>query len=420
MSTIINRNLADTPPTTGQLPHADEFIRLVAYVSSAIVSTAPFDRRLSSVLSCINTSFLADACIVRLLNRGKLDLIASSGVTPATLVQSLPANQGISATLLETGRGLIVVDVPSDPITAALHANRPPGHYTFSHYAGAPMLVEGQPIGVMGVFRKQADDQFDESDLVYLEVVANQLAVLLQNQKLYEQQAEQSGLLEKEIAHRKRAEKKLQSQLTRAEQLTTQLQQALQSVSSAYDATLEGWCAALDLRDEGTMGHTNRVTQLTVQLATELGFPTEEMTKLRRGALLHDIGKMGIPDSILLKPGPLTDDEWTIMRRHPGLAHEFLQRNEFLAPCDDIPFCHHEKWDGSGYPRGLKATEIPLAARIFAVVDVWDALSSDRPYRPAWEPARVLDHIRASRGTHFDPEIADAFLRMVEKQPLNQ
>jgi PAS domain S-box-containing protein len=186
----------------------------------------------------------------------------------------------------------------------------------------------------------------------------------------------------------------------------------------AYDATIEGWSRALDLRDHETEGHSRRVTEMTLRLAEAVGVPSEELIHVRRGALLHDIGKMGVPDAILLKPGPLDDAEWEIMRRHPELARAMLSPTEFLHPALDIPYCHHEKWDGSGYPCGLHGEEIPLPARLFALVDVWDALTSDRPYRAAWPRGRVLDHLRSLAGTHFDPAIVSVFLRMIEAEAL--
>jgi putative nucleotidyltransferase with HDIG domain len=192
--------------------------------------------------------------------------------------------------------------------------------------------------------------------------------------------------------------------------LYTDLQQSNAELGLAYDTTLEGWSRTLELRDKETEGHTQRVTEMTVRLARALGFDAEALAHVRRGALLHDIGKMGIPDSVLLKPGALTPDEWAIMRLHPVYAYELLRPIAFLRPALDIPYCHHEKWDGSGYPRGLRGTEIPLAARIFAVVDVWDALRSERPYRAAWPEERVRAHIASLAGTHFEPRIVEAFL----------
>jgi HD-GYP domain-containing protein (c-di-GMP phosphodiesterase class II) len=195
------------------------------------------------------------------------------------------------------------------------------------------------------------------------------------------------------------------------------LELANDALVAAYDATLEGWAHALDLRDQDTAGHCERVTSLTVQLAEIWGLPEEEVTQIRRGALLHDIGKLGVPDSILLKPGRLTDEERQVMELHPVYAYEWLSPIAFLAPALDIPYAHHEKWDGTGYPRGLRGDEIPLAARLFAVVDVWDALTSDRPYRAAWTPDQALAYLEARAGSHFDPLVVRAFRSLVPDSP---
>jgi PAS domain S-box-containing protein len=189
-----------------------------------------------------------------------------------------------------------------------------------------------------------------------------------------------------------------------------QLQRAHLELAQAYETTLEGWSHALDLRDKETEGHTQRVTEMTMRLARAFGLSEAELVPVRRGALLHDIGKMGIPDGILLKPGPLTDAEWEVMRKHPSYAHDLLTPIAYLHDALDILYCHHEKWDGTGYPRGLKGEQIPLAARLFAVVDVWDAMRSDRPYRAGWPEERVREHIRSLAGTHFDPEVVRVFL----------
>ncbi len=180
--------------------------------------------------------------------------------------------------------------------------------------------------------------------------------------------------------------------------LFAELQTSNAEMTLAYDATIEGWSRALDLRDRETEGHTRRVTELSVRVAQALGIGGADLTNIRRGALLHDIGKMGIPDAILLKPGALDAEEWAIMRRHPEYAQQWLSPVSFLRPALEIPYCHHEKWDGTGYPRGLKEDQIPLAARLFAAVDIWDALRSDRPYRAAWPAERVIDHIRSLAG----------------------
>ena len=204
----------------------------------------------------------------------------------------------------------------------------------------------------------------------------------------------------RDITERKKAEKALQD--------------AHDHLQEAYQRTIEGWVRALDLRDRETEGHTQRVTELTIKVARTLGFSEEELTHIRRGALLHDMGKMAIPDDILQKPGPLNEVEWERMRRHPMYAYDMLSPIAYLLPSLDIPFCHHERWDGSGYPRGLKGEEIPLVARLFSIVDVWDALSSDRPYRkkmPRWE---VVSYLREKSGILFDPKLVDIFLSVID------
>jgi PAS domain S-box-containing protein len=187
----------------------------------------------------------------------------------------------------------------------------------------------------------------------------------------------------------------------------------------AYDATIEGWAHALDLRDKETEGHSRRVTEMTMRVAQAMRLDANELVHVRRGALLHDVGKLGIPDAILLKPGPLTEEEWRVMRRHPQHAYDWLSPIAFLHLALDIPYCHHEKWDGTGYPRGLKGQQIPLSARIFAAVDIWDALRSDRPYRARWPEARVLDHIRSLSGTHLDPLVVESFLRVARSDEIS-
>lgn len=191
------------------------------------------------------------------------------------------------------------------------------------------------------------------------------------------------------------------------------LQEAHAQLLTAYEATIEGWSHAMDLRDRETEGHSQRVAELTVRLGEAHGLDKEELVHIRRGALLHDMGKIGIPDAILHKPDKLTAEEWEIMRKHPQLAYDMLYPIEYLRPALDIPYCHHEKWDGSGYPRRLKQDEIPLAARLFAVVDVWDALTSNRPYRPAWNKEDALEYIRKQSGKHFDPQVVELFFKVI-------
>jgi len=249
----------------------------------------------------------------------------------------------------------------------------------FVSYYGVPLIAKGQLLGVLEVFKRtpmEEDEEWEE----YLETLAGQIAIALDNARLLES-----------------------------------LERANRELFEAYDKTLEGWAYALDLRDRETEGHSQRVTELTVRIAKEMGVKDEELVHIRRGALLHDIGKMGIPDSILLKPDKLTDEEWEIMKKHPVYAYQMLSRIEYLRPALDIPYCHHEKWDGTGYSRGLKGEEIPLPARIFAVADVFDALTSDRPYRKAWTKESAIEYIKNESGKHFDPRVIEAFLKVIEE-----
>jgi putative two-component system response regulator len=193
------------------------------------------------------------------------------------------------------------------------------------------------------------------------------------------------------------------------------LQKAHARLLQAYEATIEGWSHALDLRDRETEGHSRRVTELSLKLAEAMGMEDEAIGKMRRGALLHDMGKIGIPDAILHKPASLSEEEWTVMRKHPQFAYDMLNPIEYLHESLEIPFSHHEKWDGTGYPQGLRGEEIPLSARIFAVADVWDALTSDRPYRPAWTSEQALKYIQEQSGKHFDPRVVAHFLKLIEE-----
>ena len=247
-----------------------------------------------------------------------------------------------------------------------------------------PMKLKDVIIGVMFVDNRAHIGLFKDSDLELLSAFADQAAMAINNAQLFD---------------------KLQA-------ANRDLEAANAELEKAYEATLQGWVRALDLRDRETEGHTQRVTSLTQKLARKMGVDEKQVIHIKRGALLHDIGKMGIPDGILLKPGSLTPEERKHMKQHPSLAYEMLSPIEFLEPATEIPYCHHEKWDGSGYPRKLRGEEIPFAARIFSVVDVWDALTSQRPYRGPMDPGEVRDIIRQESGKHFDPQVVEAFLTM--------
>jgi putative nucleotidyltransferase with HDIG domain len=198
-------------------------------------------------------------------------------------------------------------------------------------------------------------------------------------------------------------------------EMLSNLRRSEKNLVSAYDKTIEGWSRALELRDRETAGHTQRVAEMTMELARRMKIREEDMENIRRGALLHDIGKMGIADSILQKPGPLDPTERQIIEEHPIMAREMLRQIEFLYAAMEIPTLHHEKWDGTGYPNGLAGKYIPLSVRVFSVVDVWDALTSDRPYRKAWSRREALDHIIRNSGIAFDPEVVDAFVQFIGK-----
>jgi HD-GYP domain-containing protein (c-di-GMP phosphodiesterase class II) len=248
----------------------------------------------------------------------------------------------------------------------------------FISYYGVPLVTKGKAQGVLELYQRVPLLTYPEW-VDFLETLAGQAAIAVDNAMLFKH-----------------------------------LQRSNFEIEHAYDATIEGWSHALDLRDRETEGHTLRVTEMAVDLARIVGLNEQHIIQMRRGGLLHDIGKLGVPDKVLLKPGPLTDEEWSMMRLHPQFAYDWLAPIDYLRKALEIPFCHHEKWDGSGYPRALKGEAIPFTSRIFAYADVWDALTSNRPYRPAWSPEKALDYIRQNVGFHFDPSLLDVFLEYIE------
>jgi len=250
----------------------------------------------------------------------------------------------------------------------------------FVTYLAIPLKARGSLKGVLELYHRTTLEP-DESWMNLLDMLSRQTAVAMDNASLL-----------------------------------ADLQRSNLELTEAYDTTLEGWAQALEMRDKETEGHSRRVTSKTALLARALKIDDDLLVHVRRGALLHDIGKMGVPDSILLKPDKLSEEEWEIMRQHPVYAYELLRRISFLQPALGIPYCHHERWDGNGYPRRLKERQIPLEARIFALVDVWDALSSDRPYRRAWPKEKIVAYFHEQSGTQFDPQLVPIFLSLVEKE----
>jgi PAS domain S-box-containing protein len=253
----------------------------------------------------------------------------------------------------------------------------------FVAYYGIPLISKGKLVGTLEIYNRSPFDPNNEW-VEFLTTLASQAAIAIDNATLF-----------------------------------NDLQSSTIELALAYNTTLEGWAHALEMRDVETEGHSRRVTEMTIRLAEAMDINKDEFAHIRRGALLHDIGKMGISDKIILKPGPLDEEEWEIMRQHPVNARELLKPIAYLAPALAIPYCHHEKWDGSGYPQGLSGEEIPLAARIFAIVDVWDALLSKRPYRAAWPEGKIVAHIKDQSGKHFDPNVTAAFIKILNERTIN-
>ncbi|MEW6717765.1 MAG: HD domain-containing phosphohydrolase [Chloroflexota bacterium] len=350
-------------------------------IDVAIVNTTNLSLALKTILDQVTISLDVDAADILLLNPHSLILEYAAGRGFRT--------HGIEKTQLRLGQGhagraaleqktIITPDLANlrEPF---LRASLIEGE-DFVSFCAEPLIAKGNLVGVLEVFHRELL-QTDQNWLDFLHTIGGQASIAIDSGRLFQN-----------------------------------LQRSNMDLMLAYDMTIEGWSKALDLRDEETEGHTLRVTEMTLTLARMAGISESEIVHVRRGALLHDIGKMGIPDSILLKPDKLTDDEWAIMRKHPVYAYEWLYPIEYLRPSLAIPYSHHEKWDGTGYPQGLKGEQIPLPARLFAVVDVWDALSSDRLYRKAWRQEEVLEYIQQQSGAHFDPEAVKLFLRVISKK----
>ncbi len=360
--------------------HLESRLRRIAalrQIDIAITSSLDLRLTLSIVLDQTVAQLGIDAATVLLCNRQTQTLTYAAdkgfrGPTPRDV--RLPMDQGLAGQAIRQGQIVHIANlsaVDGSILRPALLETE-----GFVAYFAVPLIAKGQVEGVLELFHR-APLEPDEEWLAFFEALAGQAAIAIDNASLFEV-----------------------------------LQRSNQELTVAYDATIEGWSRALELRDKETEGHSQRVTQMTLRLARALNMSEEEMISVRRGALLHDIGKMGVPDSILLKPGALTEEERAIMCLHTVYAYEMLAPITFLRQAIDIPYCHHERWDGKGYPRGLKGEEIPLAARLFAVVDIWDALSSNRPYRQAWPSEKVREHLRSLAGNHLDPQAVELFLRV--------
>jgi PAS domain S-box-containing protein/putative nucleotidyltransferase with HDIG domain len=349
-------------------------LRALRNIDLAILATADWRVALRTVLAEAQRQLHVHGCAVFQLNQatGCLEVTCHDGL-------EVPPNPDASIAMGEDFIGRSAFERITTR-TASRADSVSEGARWFVKDAGAayatPLIAKGEVLGVLAV-RFDRPESITSDWTAFLEALAGQAAMAIDAGRLFDD-----------------------------------LQRANRDLLRAYDTTLEGWSRALDLRDRETEGHTERVTALTMMLAEAAGIGEAERLHWRRGALLHDIGKMGVADAILLKPGPLTPDEWAVMKEHPRVAYHLMQPIEHLRQAVDIPYCHHERWDGSGYPRGLAGQEIPWAARVFAVVDVWDALLSDRPYRPKWDPRTAMAHIAAQAGRHFDPDAVDLFIRL--------
>lgn len=372
--------------TNARLLHETErrlrYVQALRDIDVAITSSLELSITLNIVLEQVMTQLETDTAAILLLNPHlqTLNFAAGRGFRTTAIQRTrLRLGESYAGRAALERQTISIPDISADPLQPALSANLPGEN--FAAYFGTPLVAKGQVKGVLEVFHRnplRPDDEW----LNFLEMLARQAAIAIDNASLF-----------------------------------AEMQRSNTELIMAYDATIEGWSRALDLRDRETEGHTQRVTQLTELLAKRLGVSDAQLVHIRRGALLHDIGKMGVPDSILHKNTNLSEEEWQVMRRHPQYAFELLLPINYLRPALDIPYSHHERWDGAGYPRRLKGEQIPLAARIFAVVDVWDALISDRPYHPGWPEQKVLDYLRANSGTSFDPRVVDEFIKLRKDLP---
>lgn len=351
-----------------------ERIESLAKIDHAIMLSHGPALALETLLDVVTEQLHADASVVLLCNPEQpgLECTAARGLSAAarSRIDEIISSELAEQICCQPAQGdLTPYKTTKLTLTLAKEGMR----YGYA----VPLVVDGRSIGVLKVFLK-TPTVVDREWLDFLKTLAGQAAIAVDRARLY-----------------------------------TSLEQTALDLEQAYDETLAGWAKALELRDAETEGHSQRVVKLTEQLAKAHGIAEPELTNLRRGALLHDVGKMGIPDAILNKPGPLTSEEFELIKQHPLYAYNWLRQISYLQPALEIPHSHHERWDGTGYPQQLKGEAIPLAARLFSLVDVWDALTSDRPYRAAWSPERTRAYIAAEAGKQFDPALVPVFLKLV-------
>jgi len=372
LTQILIEDITERKRSEKKIKHHIEQLTALTEIDRIITSSFNLHLSLTSIVDRIVSQQKVDAADILLMNPELNILEFGAGYGFQTLgieKGHLSLGEGYAGRAALERQTIHIADLrlqTDNPVIKKAMAND-----NFVSYYAVPLIAKGKVKGVLEIFhRSPLNPDFEWLD--FLNTLAGQAAIAIDNATLF-----------------------------------GNLQRTNTELSLAYDATIEGWSRALDLRDKETEGHSLRVTDLVVSLAGRFGFRDSELVQTRWGALLHDIGKMGLPDSILLKPGTLTEQEWEAMKNHPVIAYKLLSPIGFLRSAVDIPYCHHEKWDGTGYPRGLKGEQIPLSARIFAVIDVWDALTSDRVYRKAWSNEKALEYIRTQAGMHFDPHVVD-------------
>lgn len=359
--------------------HKVDYFLSIRDVDNAIANNSDLHIVLQSVLKNIILQLRINAASVLLLNRdtGFFDCALRmgflSGDIQRTSTSAVLDNKSFSLLEKRTSHPPNLIIPKSDFQSDFLAKTE-----KFVEYTSVPLIAKGEINGVIEVFHR-SPYKFTEDKILFLEMLADRAAIAVDNSLL-----------------------------------VNSLQKANVELNLAYDTTVEGWLQILELRDREVAGHSARVVDMTVRLAIEFGLSEKEVQNIRRGALMHDIGKIAVPDKILLKAGKLTDEEWQVLRNHPKFAFDMLYPVSYLRDYLDIPYCHHEKWDGTGFPRGLHGNEIPLSARIFSVVDVYDALTTERPYRKAWSKASTLEYIQSQSGKHFDPKVVEVFLNLMQ------
>ncbi|MCD6576730.1 MAG: GAF domain-containing protein [Anaerolineaceae bacterium] len=382
---IAQRELVRRRETEKRLQLQLKRLSALQNINIAITTNIDLQIPLYLLLEQVTNELAVDAADVLLLDDESQELVFVAGrgfKTDALRYTKLNMGQGLAGKAAETGE-VIRINNLNDKLTS-LHQSPLIKDEKFLAYFGVPLITKGKVKGVLEIFHR-SELYPDDDWLDFLNTLTSETAIAVDNAQML-QDLEKSNL----------------------------------DLVNAYDTTIEGWARTLELRDRETEGHSQRVMDLTMRLSRKLGIPEDEIKHIQRGALLHDIGKMGIPDKILLKKGPLTEEEWVVMRKHPQFARDMLSAIPFLEKAIDIPYYHHERWDGTGYPCGLRGEDIPLSARIFAIVDVWDALRSDRPYRKAWTDEEALNEIKRGNGTHFDPVVVKAFMEVIDLEQRNK